>query len=311
MKRAISLAMTLMLTLGLLISLLCPAAAESAVFKMQDDFEGYADETDTLFILQWGAQRANKAVTLHIDSENPLSGTKSLRTDYDLSQKPGWATIIHYPDQEHYSDALPSNCDGIKFTVKASGPIRIRVGTAFNYNSDWHFIYADTTPREYTIRFEDMRHVDSDWDFASAEYFSNLDTVIFGEDQPQGFSNSGSVWYDDIYFFKGDAPTYCGSLDEIKPAPVTTTTTEAPSSETTTTGPDASTTVSGTEKTNASGQTTASGAAATSAQTDNGDRTEKSSALPIVLGVLGGMVLMAGIGAALWFLVLKKKGTKG
>ena len=153
--------------------------------------------------------------------------------------------------------------------------------------------------------------MDSDWDFASAEYFSNLDTVIFGEDQPQGFSNSGSVWYDDIYFFKGDDPTYCGSLDEIKPAPVTTTTTEAPSSETATTGPDASTTVSGTEKTNASGQTTASGAAATSAQTDDGNRAEKSSALPIVLGVLGGMVLMAGIGAALWFLVLKKKGTKG
>ncbi len=287
--------------------MLCGAAltgaAESTVFKMEDDFESYREDMD--MILSWGTARGNKAVTLHLDTTGALNGQNSLRADYDLSKKPGWATFIHYQNDETAREATPQNCDGLKVTMKATGPVLVRIGWGFDWDASYHWVYVDETPRQYTFRFEDFKN-EGESDIMKAEALTQSDFVVFGNDQVQGFATSGSVWYDDICFFKGDDPTYCGSPEEIRPKP--TTTTEPPASEPdgTTTGSEAGATTSGTGKTAASGRTTASGAAAASAQPADAPA-EKNSVLPVVLGVLGGMVLMVGIGAALWFLVLKKK----
>lgn len=262
-----------------------------------------------------------------MDTNSVLNGKNSLRTDYNLDVKPGWATIIHYPNQENeaYADALPSNCDGIKFTVKATCPVKIRVGIAFDYHSSQHVIYASPEKRTYTIRFSDMTPIDDpSFKFADATYFSNFDTVIFGEEQIQGFSRTGSVWYDDLYFFKGDDPTDLSTEAEaVSHAPATTpapTDTTAPNNDSTTApqteDPNSNTTTDPAETTDPAGSSDVESTADTSTTTMAGSSSqpeeEKSSgvsALPfIIAGIV--VVVLAGGGVGGYFLYKKKMAAK-
>ena len=295
-KKAVSLLAALLLSLGLTANV----SASSTVFKMQEDFESYNETSD--FILYWGAQRACDAVSLELDTNSVLEGKNSLRTDYNLNVKPGWATIIHYPDQEHFSEALPSNCDGIKFTVKATCPMAIRCSPSFDYVSGHMFIYASPEPREYTIRFEDLVGVeDETFDFFSAAYFSGFSTVIFGEDQPKAFQRTGSVWYDNIYFFQGDDPTDLSTEAEaMKHAPTTTkkpttTTAAAPSGSDTPSTSDAKASESTNPNTTApSTQPTEPAPAA-------------NAGLYVLGGVVGTMVVLAIVGGIVGFVLYRKK----
>ncbi len=322
MKRCLS----ALAAFAMVVTLNFTASAESTLFKMQDDFESYNETSD--FMLYWAAQRKCNSVSLELDTNSVLNGKNSLRTDYNLDVKPGWATIIHYPDQENeaFSEALPSNCDGIKFTVKATCPMKIRVGIAFEYLSSQHVIYASPEKRTYTIRFSDLVCVeDPNFDFSKAAYFSNFDTVIFGEEQIQGFSRTGSVWYDDLQFFKGDDPTDLSTEAEAvshapatTPAPTTSTaggndTTTTPSTQgNETTDPDTDTTNSG--DTTAAENTTSGTEAKTTAvggsvsQPDDGDSSGVGALPFIIAGIV--VVVLAGGGVGGYFLYKKKMAAK-
>lgn len=296
-KKMVSLFAALLLAL----SLTANVSASSTVFKMQEDFESYSETSD--FILYWSAQRACDAVSLELDTNSVLEGKNSLRTDYNLDVKPGWATIIHYPDQEHYSDALPSNCDGIKFTVKASCPMRIRFSPAFEYISGHMFIYASPEPREYTIRFEDLVGVEDEaFDFSSAAYFSGISTVVFGEDQPKAFQRTGSVWYDNIYFFEGDDPTDLSTEAEaMKNAPTTT-------KEITTTTSAASTSAATPGSTSAGADAsdpTVSTAAPSTQPTE--PASNANAGLYALGGIIGAIVVLAVAGGVVGFILYRKK----
>ncbi len=321
MKRFLSVLAAFAMTAALTFT----ASAESTQFKMQDDFESYKESSD--FLLYWAAQRKCNSVSLELDTNSVLNGKNSLRTDYNLDVKPGWATIIHYPNQENeaYADALPSNCDGIKFTVKATCPVKIRVGIAFDYHSSQHVIYASPEKRTYTIRFSDMTPIDDpSFKFADATYFSNFDTVIFGEEQIQGFSRTGSVWYDDLYFFKGDDPTDLSTEAEaVSHAPATTpapTDTTAPNNDSTTApqteDPNSNTTTDPAETTDPVGSSDVESTADTSTTTMAGSSSQPEeekpsgvSALPfIIAGIV--VVVLAGGGVGGYFLYKKKMAAK-
>lgn len=312
MKRVLSILAAVCLTFVLSFSV----SAESTVFKMEEDFEDYSETLD--FLLFWAAERGNKSVTLELDTGGVLNGQNSLRTDYDLDVSKGWATTIYYADAdpEHYSDALPSNCDGIKFTVKSTCPVAIRVCPSFNYVGSYHYIYASSTPREYTIRFEDFVGVeDPNYDFQQAEYFNNFSTVVFGEDQLDGFSRQGSVWYDDIYFFKGDDPTYLGSkeeaeadmpTDEPTTQPITTTVPDGSGTETTAPGDNSEASEPDTGDTTV---TTGTGTTKDAGVPDsNPHEASEGSVLPWIIGGIV-LVVLAGGGIGGYFLYKKKAGS--
>ncbi|GEM_PF-2284435 len=320
MKRFLSVLAAFAMTAALTFT----ASAESTQFKMQDDFESYKESSD--FLLYWAAQRKCNSVSLELDTNSVLNGKNSLRTDYNLDVKPGWATIIHYPNQENeaYSDALPSNCDGIKFTVKATCPMKIRVGIAFDYHSSQHVIYASPEKRTYTIRFSDMTPIDDpSFKFADATYLSNIDTVIFGEEQIQGFSRTGSVWYDDFYFFKGDDPTDLSTEAEaLSHAPATTpapTDTTAPNNDSTTapqsedpssdtTDPAETTDPAGSSDPESTADTSTTTMAGSSSQPEE-EKPSGVSALPfIIAGIV--VVVLAGGGVGGYFLYKKKMAAK-
>ncbi len=322
MKRCLS----VLAAFAMVVTLNFTASAESTQFKMQDDFESYKESSD--FLLYWAAQRKCNSVSLELDTNSVLNGKNSLRTDYNLDVKPGWATIIHYPNQENeaYSDALPSNCDGIKFTVKATCPMKIRVGIAFDYHSSQHVIYASPEKRTYTIRFSDMTPIDDpSFKFADATYLSNIDTVIFGEEQIQGFSRTGSVWYDDFYFFKGDDPTDLSTEAEAlshapatTPAPTDTTApnndsttapqSEDPSSDTTTADPAETTDPAGSSDAESTADTSTTTMAGSSSQPDDGDSSGVGALPFIIAGIV--VVVLAGGGVGGYFLYKKKMAAK-
>lgn len=296
-KKMVSLFASLLLALGLTANV----SASSTVFKMQEDFESYSETAD--FMLYWSAQRKCDSVSLELDTNSVLEGKNSLRTDYNLDVKPGWATIVHYPDQEHYSDALPSNCDGIKFTVKASCPMRIRFSPAFDYISGHMFIYASPEPREYTIRFEDLVGVEDEaFDFFSAAYFSGIATVVFGEDQPKAFQRTGSVWYDNIYFFEGDDPTDLSTEAEaMKNAPTTT-------QKITTTTSAASTSASTPSSTSAAASNpTVSTAAPSTQPTEPASNANANAGLYVLGGIIGTIAVLAVAGGIVGFILYRKK----
>ncbi len=189
-----------------------PVSAASTVTRLWDDWESYADTSDILYYI--GIQKRNKAVVaVNLDTKSVLGGKNSVKMDWDNNNTPGYATFWHEPDQDTRGlKNLVTTTDGFKITMAATGKVYVRLRLSFSW-SDYQndiFLKVDTTPRTYTVRWQDAWTADMRKQMEAAEEFSRLEMVIYNqENEGLTFNNtiSGSLYFDDFLFFKGDDAT--------------------------------------------------------------------------------------------------------
>lgn len=160
-----------------------------------DNFNAYSSIYD---VKTW-QKKAGSVATLRFVKETALEGTATLQFGYDVS-----AADVDRLD--YTTDARPAY-EGFKIKLAATSPTVIRISACMdNYEQRYYDLYVDTTPREYTIRWNDGSVYPGGKGF-DVYVNKNLLFMYFNvmkSAQPAGFENTGYVFLDDVRLFTGD-----------------------------------------------------------------------------------------------------------
>ena len=314
----------LLLALCLMLLPVFGVSAEGQEACLLSDCERFAEDTDTLF--EWGLfNNDDQLGELHLDTSSALQGQNSMRFDYDVwGAGGGWTRCIFFPDLQSMTVG-----DGLKFSAKATGNIKMYVVISIDWNAKWIPVTLTPEAREYTIIWDEAEEMKGTAPYSAkgATVINSLSFLIYdpcyteahGYAQFPTIQTKGSIWLDDLYTFVGEDTTDTDGKVFTAPKPTRPELTTTTTSRTTATKPGATTasevqggtTTSGPSGSQTTaGSTTAKGSAATTTTPVNattaGSEAESGGVSVWLIIVIAVAVLAAG-GAAVFFVLRRKK----
>ena len=160
-----------------------------------ESLENFEAQNDANAIPNWRIGMGNGK--LYFAKGSAMEGSKTLQYTYDASAD---QVRLHYEPAGE-----PVLGDGLRFLAAAPTPVKMRVTVCKNWVQGYVDIVVDTTPRLFTIRWDELTPFGDPVQPAGGTNFVYFVVYSGDQDGVEGYDSTSSVFLDDVSYFVGGA----------------------------------------------------------------------------------------------------------